>query len=167
VIARDEAETVIQNNDCDLSNCDEVLNSVNSEIGKALLESKQDNYVYIYNHFTNAWKFAENILGANLKKESSDNSTEVLIPSKYDLSQNYPNPFNPSTTINYQLPENNHVTLQIYDIIGNLVTTLLDQDMEAGYHSTTWNAGNFASGVYFYRLVSGTFVSTKKLLLMK
>ncbi len=89
------------------------------------------------------------------------------MPSKIALEQNFPNPFNPSTTINYQLPEKGYVTLKIYDILGNLIKTLVDQEMDAGYHSVRWNAGGLASGVYFYRLSAGTFVSTKKLLLLK
>jgi len=140
------------------------LKNANTELGKAIDEDKQNNYVYIFNHLTNAWKFSANILGVNLKKE---NTNELIIPKEYGLSQNYPNPFNPNTTINYQLPENNHVTLRIYDILGNIVATLVDQDVQAGYHSFTWNAGNIATGVYFYRLTSGSFVQTKKLILMK
>jgi hypothetical protein len=142
------------------------LKNANAEIGKALLESKRNNYVYIYNHLTNAWKFSENILGVNLKKEVGEDDI-INIPTKYGLDQNYPNPFNPSTIINYQLPEKNHVTLKVYDILGNLVGTLIDQEMEAGYHSVDWNASALASGVYIYRLSSGSFVSTKKLMLMK
>jgi hypothetical protein len=106
-----------------------------------------------------------NILGTNLRKGSAETNTSI--PTEYGLDQNYPNPFNPSTIINYQLPEKNHVTLKVYDILGNLVETLIDQEMEAGYHSLDWNAGALASGVYFYRFSGGTYVTTKKLILMK
>jgi flagellar hook assembly protein FlgD len=105
------------------------------------------------------------MMGANLKKVSGEVSNSL--PTEYGLDQNYPNPFNPTTTINYQLPENNHVTIKIYDILGNLVTTLIDQQMEAGYQSVNWNASHSASGVYFYELRSGSFISTKKLMLLK
>ena len=100
---------------------------------------------------------------------SPENSAAIVktIPNEFALDQNYPNPFNPTTTINYQLPEKNFVSIKVYDILGNLVTTLVDQDMDAGYHNITWNASNIASGVYFYRIMSGNFVSTKKLILMK
>jgi hypothetical protein len=138
IIVRDEAVLYIEAGNCEVSNCDETLKNANSEIGKAIDESKKNNYVFLFNHLTNAWKFSMNIL-----------------------------PFNPSTEIRYQLPENNHVKLQVYDILGNVVETLLDNEIEAGYHSIQWNAGRFASGVYFYRIVSGSFVSTKKLMLMK
>ena len=89
------------------------------------------------------------------------------IPTVYGLDQNYPNPFNPSTTIKYQLPEKRLCIFKVYDILGNLVGTLIDQEMEAGYHSVDWNAGALASGVYLYRFSSGSYVSTKKLILMK
>ena len=105
------------------------------------------------------------MMGANLRKGTAGGNNSL--PTEYGLDQNYPNPFNPSTNIKYQLPENSHVKLLVYDILGNLVTTLIDQPMEAGYHSVVWNAGNLASGVYFYTLRSGNFVSAKKLILLK
>jgi hypothetical protein len=105
------------------------------------------------------------MMGSNLRKETAGSNNSL--PTEYGLDQNYPNPFNPSTNIRYQLPENSHVKLQVYDILGNLVTTLIDQPMEAGYHSVVWNAGSIASGVYFYTFRSGSYVSTKKLVLLK
>jgi hypothetical protein len=165
VIVRDEA---LEDGACQVSNCDELIKNANTEIGKALDDSKQNNYVFIFNHLTNAWKFAVNVVGANLKKELVGNdSDDPSIPTEYGLGQNYPNPFNPSTTINFQLPEKKHVSLKIYDIRGTLVTNLVDGEMEAGYHSAQWNAIGYASGVYFYRFSSGSFVLTKRLLLLK
>jgi hypothetical protein len=105
------------------------------------------------------------MMGANLRKEAAEN--EITLPVEFGLDQNYPNPFNPATKINFQLPENNYVSLKIYDILGNLVTTLVDQETEAGYYTIEWNAGNLSSGVYFYTFKSGSFVSTKKLILLK
>ena len=91
----------------------------------------------------------------------------VSSPSEFELDQNYPNPFNPSTTINFTLPEESRVNLTIYDILGRQMTELVNGKLSAGYYSVLWNAANFASGVYFYRLRAGNFVETKKLLLMK
>jgi hypothetical protein len=162
LIAKLEAE---EPDACQVNNCEELLKNVNTELGKALLDSKQKNYVYVFNHLTNAWKFAMNVLGYNLKKVSGD--TNNSIPTVYALEQNYPNPFNPTTTINYQLPEKGHANLRVYDILGNLVTTLLDEELNPGYYSVTWDASGLASGIYFYRLNSGSFVSTKKLILLK
>ena len=106
-------------------------------------------------------------MGANLKKIAADENSVKNLPKEYALSQNYPNPFNPVTRIDYQLPEKNHVALRIYNILGEVVATLVDREMDAGYYSVNWDAGNLASGIYFYRLNSGSFISTKKLILMK
>ena len=165
--ARDEAVLTINDGECSESNCEELLKNANSEIGKAIDDSKQDNYVFIFNHLTNAWKFSMNIMGENLRKDAGEVAKNLPIPTEYGLDQNYPNPFNPSTRIDYRLPENNYVSLAVYDILGNLVTTLVNQEMEAGYHSVNWNAVGFSSGIYFYRIHSGSYVSTKKLILLK
>ncbi len=89
------------------------------------------------------------------------------MPTTYSLSQNYPNPFNPSTTINFALPKSGNVTLNVYDVLGRLVKTLVSGDLNAGYHTINFNADNLASGVYFYRIKAGSFVSVKKLMLLK
>jgi hypothetical protein len=88
-------------------------------------------------------------------------------PTGFDLRQNYPNPFNPSTTIRYDLPKDTRVALKIYDGLGREVATLVDERESAGFKAAQWNATGFASGVYFYRLEAGNFVSVKKLLLLK
>ncbi len=90
----------------------------------------------------------------------------------FALSQNYPNPFNPSTTINFDVPEQARISLVVYDIIGREVATLVNGEYAPGYHRVTFNANNLSSGVYFYRIASlsnngQNFVQTRKLLLMK
>lgn len=94
-------------------------------------------------------------------------SVDVGIPKEFSLSQNYPNPFNPSTTINYDLSEPVHTTLSIFNIAGEKVKTLVDAPMEAGRYGIVFDASALSSGIYFYRLQSGKFVSTRKLILMK
>lgn len=89
------------------------------------------------------------------------------IPTEYSLFQNYPNPFNPSTEIRFALPEQAHVKLAIFDMLGREVAQLVNGQMDAGYHSVTWNANTLPSGVYIYRLAAGSFVQTKKLVLAK
>jgi Secretion system C-terminal sorting domain len=89
------------------------------------------------------------------------------IPIKYQLDQNYPNPFNPSTKISWQSPAGSWQTLKIYDVLGNEVATLVDEYKPAGSYEVEWNASGLPSGVYFYQLKSGEFVSTKKMILLK
>lgn len=92
---------------------------------------------------------------------------EEGIPRNYELEDNYPNPFNPTTQINYALPEAEHVTLEVFDITGRLVTTLVNESQTAGYHQINFNADNLASGVYIYRLQAGNFIQTKQMTLVK
>jgi hypothetical protein len=96
---------------------------------------------------------------------SEDGSDQL--PESYNLMQNYPNPFNPSTTINYELPKSSHVTLKIYNTLGQEVATLVNAVEEPGYKSVEWNASGAASGVYFYRLQAGDFVQVRKLLVLR
>jgi hypothetical protein len=89
------------------------------------------------------------------------------LPTEYSLSQNYPNPFNPSTVIEFALPKDAHVTLEVYNIIGQKVMTLVDEVQPAGYHSVKFDGTSLASGMYLYRLATGQQTFLKKLLLMK
>jgi hypothetical protein len=89
------------------------------------------------------------------------------VPENYSLSQNYPNPFNPVTTINYQVPENSFVSLKVFDILGEEVITLVNEEKSPGYYKVDLNASNLASGVYLYRLSAGRFVQVKKMVLLK
>ena len=98
-------------------------------------------------------------------KEKENNNKHY--PNKYILSQNYPNPFNPSTTIKYSIPKQSYVTLKVYDILGNEIETLANEEKPAGEYEVTLDAVNLPSGVYFYRLQAGSFVETKKMILLK
>ena len=89
------------------------------------------------------------------------------IPKTYSLSQNYPNPFNPVTKINFAIPKDGFVSIKVYDILGREVITLVNEEKTAGYYSVDFNASNLASGVYFYRMESGTFSDVKRMLLIK
>ena len=88
-------------------------------------------------------------------------------PASFQLAQNYPNPFNPSTRIEYSVPKSGHVALKVYDLLGNEVATLVNGELERGSYSAVWNATNASSGVYFYRLTSGSFSATRKLMLLR
>lgn len=90
------------------------------------------------------------------------------LPSVFELKQNYPNPFNPSTTISWALPKAAHVTISIYNVLGQEVLTLVDKDMVAGNHTTQWDAAaTNASGLYFYRIQADDFSETKKMMMLK
>ena len=97
---------------------------------------------------------------------------EAAVPEEYSLLQNYPNPFNPTTLIRYGLPAAGHVTVKVYNLLGQRVATLVDEVQEAGYRTVEWNATNgtgspLGSGVYFYELRAGSFVETRKMLLLR
>ncbi len=92
---------------------------------------------------------------------------QVQLPFEYALDQNYPNPFNPVTTIQFSLEKSGKTVLEIYNILGQKVATLVDGNLNAGAHRYQWNASGLASGIYFYRLRSDNFVATKKMVLVK
>ena len=87
--------------------------------------------------------------------------------SDFSLNQNYPNPFNSSTTIEYQINKSSFISLTVYDILGNVIATLANEEQPAGKHYITFNAGNLPSGIYVYKLTADNFVATKKLILLK
>lgn len=94
-------------------------------------------------------------------------SIEVKPPTQFKLNQNYPNPFNPTTKISYALKDAGLVELKLYDILGNEVAVIVNENQSAGIYEVSFNAGNLPSGIYFYRLTSGNFMDTKKLILLK
>jgi hypothetical protein len=101
----------------------------------------------------------------NLSITSIDDKNFAV--SSYLLYQNYPNPFNPATTIKYDLPEQSYVTIKIYNIVGEEVTTLLNEEQNAGRYQIQWNASGLASGVYMYTINANNFIQSKKMILMK
>ncbi len=89
------------------------------------------------------------------------------LPRSYELEQNYPNPFNPSTTIRYDLPARSHVRIDVFNILGQRVATLINSEQDAGTHEVLFNGSYFASGVYFYKLSSGSFTKVNKMIMLK
>ena len=102
---------------------------------------------------------------------SSNNTTLInrndILPGQFLLGQNYPNPFNPSTTISYSIPKSGFVSITVFDVLGRKVETLVNEEKLPGNYKTIFNSDNLASGVYFYKLESGDFISIKKMLLIK
>ncbi|MCH7819670.1 MAG: T9SS type A sorting domain-containing protein, partial [Candidatus Marinimicrobia bacterium] len=107
---------------------------------------------YVYNGFIPAVGVEDEIAG---------------LPAEFALSQNYPNPFNPVTVIRYSIPKAEEVSLVVYNLIGEEVAHLIDERKPAGSYTVKWNASDFASGIYFYRLQAGDFVQTRKMVLLK
>jgi len=90
-----------------------------------------------------------------------------LAPSEFALSSAYPNPFNPTTTMDLSLNEAGHVNVMVYNVLGQVVSTLVNNHMNAGYHSISWDANNMPSGMYLVRVQAGSNVETQKLMLLK
>jgi hypothetical protein len=103
----------------------------------------------------------------NFFKVVTSNNEKKYFPSEYYLMQNYPNPWNPSTNIKYSIPKTSQVSIKVYDILGNEIQTIVNEEKPAGIYELTFNAANLPSGVYFYRLQAGSFVETKKMMLLK
>jgi hypothetical protein len=107
------------------------------------------------------------------KSEYSDIIEVEVVPNEYELSQNYPNPFNPSTKIRFTIPvtlsgvEGSFVTLKVYDVLGNEAATLVNEEKPAGSYEVEFEASSLTSGIYFYKLKSGNFVETKKMILLR
>jgi len=91
----------------------------------------------------------------------------VLNPVRFSLEQNYPNPFNPTTTIKYQIPELSFLTIKVYDVVGNEITALVNEEKQIGSYEVNFDATGIPSGVYFYRLQAEDFAETKKMVLIR
>ena len=110
------------------------------------------------------WYAQANAMIVHITPPSTDVGNQ---PKEYALYNNYPNPFNPATTLEYTLMSPGEVSLIIYNLLGQEITTLVSEVQQAGYHKVVWDATNMASGVYLYRLQVGDFVQTRKMLLLK
>ena len=122
---------------------------------------KEDSLAEIHENNNKSWTI--------LNKSTADveQKTKTEIPSAFRLYQNYPNPFNPSTNISYTIPEFSRVKITLYNILGQEVKVLVNEEKPAGYYHIKFSAANLPSGVYFYQLAAGDFIQTKKMLLLK
>jgi len=112
-------------------------------------------------HYPNTGWIAMNVLPPILSVEKGK------LPLFYELSQNYPNPFNPITRIRYQIPEPALVTIKVYDVLGNEIETLTNEEMYAGSYEIDFDGSGLTSGIYYYRITAGNFSQTKKMILLK
>ncbi|MFN2126874.1 MAG: T9SS type A sorting domain-containing protein, partial [Anaerolineales bacterium] len=92
---------------------------------------------------------------------------DYFVPDEFKLAQNYPNPFNPKTMINYQLQISSKVELTVYNLLGQKVITLVNENQSAGFHQLEWDASNYGSGVYYYQLKAGEYRAVRKMILLK
>ena len=123
---------------------------------------------------TAAFQYTSNLLSFSLADVTTDVEEEQgdLLPQEFSLNQNYPNPFNPETTIEYYVPERSHITIEVFNIIGQKIRTLVDELKSAGDFRTNWDGKNSngiraSSGIYFYLLKAGNFTEIKKMVLLK
>ena len=136
------------------------INQVNSFITEGILTEAEGQEL-----ISAAEDIIEQINNSLPKQGIDDASKEI--PVRFTMEQNYPNPFNPNTTIKYQIPKLSSVTLKVYDVLGNEIATLINEEKQAGTYKLTWNAENLPSGVYIYRIQAGVFIQTKKMILMR
>jgi hypothetical protein len=129
-------------------------------------------YQYIYESYGWGIEWISNLVYAKINGVKYGNivNSQNDIKNKltgFSLHQNYPNPFNPSTTIQYQIPELSFVTIEVYDVLGTEIATLLNEEKPAGNYEVEFDGSGLPSGIYFYRLQAGSFIETKKMILMK
>lgn len=141
------------------------VDSTNVDMQQAIASDlNNDNYPEIITLFGEEEKI---LVHPNEIKNSVTTETINTAPQSYTLSQNYPNPFNPSTTISFSIPEADFVELNVYNLIGQRVKILVNEQKTAGVHQATFNAGSLSSGIYFYQLKAGDFTINKKMVLVK
>jgi hypothetical protein len=125
---------------------------------------------YVYHKYDESGKISQYMVQPDftpIDVSLSGAGTSPNLPKTYALNQNYPNPFNPTTEISFDLPKSSHVELNVFNVLGQNVKTLVDQNMAAGSHTLTWDASGVASGVYFYRIKAEDFTATKKMMVLK
>lgn len=140
-------------------NIQTIVNNVNEPVSIV----SDDSYVY--------WIERNGGSNGSLKKtEKLLTKIEVIssnIPNSYSLFQNYPNPFNPQSKIKFSLPEKSNTKIIVYDLMGKEMETILNKLLEPGTYETYWDAANYSSGMYFYKIIAGNFIETKKMMLLK
>jgi len=152
-----------------------------TDVGVFLTSNNGTNWTAVNTGLTNNYITALDVSGTNLFAgnlngvwmrplpemiTSVDNKYNNL-PTSFSLQQNYPNPFNPATSIKYSIPKSGIVIIKVFDVLGRKISTLVNEYKLAGNYSVQFNAAKSTSGVYFYRMESGSFTQTKKLLILK
>jgi enterochelin esterase-like enzyme len=134
---------------------------------------EQHNVPHIYNlvegadHEWKVWKYGLYHFSQLIFNQPATSVGKTELVATYDLSQNYPNPFNPVTKISYTLPQPDFVIIKVYNLLGEVVATLVDEEKPVGEYEVTFNGSNLSSGIYIYKMQAGMFSDAKKLILMK
>lgn len=143
---------------------------LNRNFNQIFRASLNEEYIETYSGFTYYSRInidTTDVLSSQLQSIMGISDDADFSPNKLNLLNNYPNPFNPSTTITYRLQTHDHIVLKIYDVLGHEVSTLVNEKKSAGEHKIEWNAQNYPSGIYYYRLKVGNEIHTKRMLLLK
>ena len=126
-----------------------------------------DRYFYYLRTISDQWESDPSDTVDALVEEIVSLEKSTLLPVKFALWQNFPNPFNPSTVISWQLAASSNVDLSIFNLLGQKVVTLISEKQPAGYYQVEWDATDFASGIYYYKVVAGEFRAVRKMILIK
>ncbi|MEQ9309569.1 MAG: T9SS type A sorting domain-containing protein [Balneolaceae bacterium] len=153
----------------DLDEYQEVLKSVfyTRKEGHVFSDTLKEFSISVYSGAFSSEPVQKYIHVLAVDSMGTDNEAELELPIQFSLDQNYPNPFNPSTNINFAIPKSSKVQLVVYNLLGQQVATLVDRDLSAGNHAVRFEASQLSSGVYIYRIQAGSFVQTKKMMLIK
>jgi len=145
---------------------DKILGGLNWDWGESIQQTADGGYIAV--GVTESFGAGGmDVWLIKLGSQPTLSSNEQIAPTFYTLHQNYPNPFNPSTKISWQSPVRSWQTIKVFDVLGNEIATLVNEDIETGYHSVEFDASNLPSGVYIYRITADDFVETKKMLLLR
>lgn len=154
-------------------NRDAVLHSATSDDGiwDSGLLSRDQRFTYVFNvegifpyHCSAHPSMVDTVIVGN---PTGTDDQKPATPFQFELSQNYPNPFNAQTEISYAVPVISHVRIAVYNLLGQEIATLVDEDLQAGAHQVVWDASTVPSGVYFYRIEAGVYAQTRKMTLIK
>jgi hypothetical protein len=148
---------------------------VRSDMIEAVGNSETENvYTYVDKGVVNGTEYSYDLVAVDLdgveqvvNEHPVSVTPQALMPTVFALHQNYPNPFNPATEIKYDLPEDVHVSLKVYNVLGAEVATLVDADQKANFYTVNWDASELASGVYFCTMKAGDFSAVRKMVFLK
>jgi uncharacterized lipoprotein YddW (UPF0748 family) len=159
---------VEEDDSLDLSNSENILDIIASE-NQEFLDTEGSEYLRYTYLVTSLDRLDNESVGSNTVDLifTAIEESQVLTPLGFKLNQNYPNPFNPSTILSWELEIGGYVELTIYTILGEKITTLVSEKLQAGYHQIEWDATGYASGVYFYQLRTESHVDMKKMILVR